>query len=295
MSDGSSDSASSASIGRRRSRSRSPLEETVLLAQIFIIKMSPDTKYIVSDVPWDGTKPDTNDMLIVNGVGISDNTYDAYTPISADVHNRLKRLKTYNSSHRTESPERSFEHLRGRYPNGNCFSYLFGNLEGHRRAPGLHGTHDVYGRTEPFQGEFLRNLMIKAPRHAWRRDDFKIYASKELNTDGCPESCWYLVNGHDNWDKNSPDIKRVSVSDIPLSDPGYTEKPYYVLRDFTVNDVVGHCFWREMGMGNNPFRRIMKGRQGGGKSRRKLKLRFKKKTIKLRFKRKTIKRIFKKR
>ena len=285
----------SASSGR--SRSRSPLEETVLLAQIFIIKMNPDTKSksIVSYQAWDGTKPDTNDMLIVDGVGISDNTYDAYTPISADVHNRLKRLKTYNSSHRTESPERSFKHLRGEYPNGNCFSYLFGNLEGHRRAPGLHGTHDVYGRTEPFQGEFLRNLMIKAPRHAWRRDDFKIYASKELNTDGRPESCWYLVNGQDVWDESSPYIKEVNVSDIPLSDPGDTTKNYRyrVLHDFTVNNVVKHCFWREMV--NNPFRRKMKGRQGGGKSRRKLKLRFKKKTIKLRFKRKTIKRIFKKR
>lgn len=285
------DSASSASSGR--SRSRSPQEETVLLAQIFKITIHTDTKDIVSYVPWDGTKPDTNDMLIVNGVGISDNTYDAYTPIGADVHNRLEILKKYNSSHRTESPERSFKHLRGRYPNGNRFSYLSGNLEGHGRAPRLHGTHDVYGRTEIFQGEFLRNLMTKTPQQTWRRDDFKIYASKELNTDRCPKSCWYLVNGQDVWDESSPYIKEVKVSDIPLSDPGYTEKPYYVLRDFTVNNVVGHCFWREMG--NNPFHPKMNYRQRGGKSRRKLKLRFKKKTIKLRFKRKTIKRIFKKR
>ena len=283
----------SASSGR--SRSRSPLEETVLLAQIFIIKMNPDTKSnsIVSYQAWDGKKPDTNDMLIVDGVGISDNTYDAYTPISADVHNMLKRLKKYNSSHRTESPERSFKHLRGEYPNGNCFSYLFGNLEGQERAPGLYGKHNVYGHTEIFQSLLIDNLMTKTPQQTWRRDDFKIYASSERKTDGRPESCWYLVNGQDVWDENSPHIKRVSVSDIPLSDPGDTTKNYLVLHDFTVNNVVKHCFWREMV--NNPFRRKMKGRQGGGKSRRKLKLRFKKKTIKLRFKRKTIKRIFKKR
>lgn len=284
MSDGSSD--------RSRSRSRSPSEKTVLLAQIFRITINPDTKSIVSYQAWDGTKPDTNDMLIVNGVNVSDNTYDAYTDISADVHNMLKRLNGYRSSHRTSSPERIFEHLRGRYPNGNCFSYLSGNLEGHGRAHGPYRKSGLYGRTEPLQGELLRNLMIKAPRHAWRRDDFKIYASKKLNTDGRPKSCWYLVNGHDDWDENSPHIKRVSVLDIPSS-PSDTTKPYYVLHDFTVNNVVGHCFQREMG--NNPFRRKMGGGQKAGKSRRKLKLRFKKKTIKLRFKRKTIKRIFKKR
>ena len=115
MADGDSDSASSASIGRRRSRSRSPQEETVLLAQIFIIKMNPDTKNIESYMAWDGTEPGKNDMLIVNGVGISDNTYGAYTPIGADVHNMLNKLKKHKSSHRTESPERSFKHLRGRY------------------------------------------------------------------------------------------------------------------------------------------------------------------------------------
>ena len=290
------DSASSASSGR--SRSRSPQEETVLLAQIFRITINPDTKSTVSYVPWDGTKPDTNDMLIVNGVGISDNTYGAYTPISADVHNRLNKLKKHKSSHRTESPERSFKHLRGEYPNGKCFSYLFGNLEGQGRAPRLHGKHDVYGHTEIFQNSLLPNLMTKTPQQTWRRDDFKIYASKELNTDGRPESCWYLVNGQDVWNENSPHIKRVSVSDIPLSDPGDTTKNYRyrVLHDFTVNNVVKHCFWRDIGVLHNNLKHLkMKGRQGGGKSRRKLKLRFKKKTIKLRFKRKTIKRIFKKR
>ena len=89
MSDGSSD--------RSRSRSRSPSEEQkVRLAKIFRITINPDTKSTVSYVPWDGTKPDTNDMLIVNGVGISDNTYGAYTPIGADVHNRLNKLKKHN-------------------------------------------------------------------------------------------------------------------------------------------------------------------------------------------------------
>ena len=286
----------SASSGRSRSRSRSPSEEQkVRLAQIFRITINPDTKSTVSYVPWDGTKPDTNDMLIVNGVGISDNTYGAYTPIGADVHNRLNRLEKYKSYHRTESPERSFKHLRGEYPNGKCFSYLFGNLEGQGRAPGLYGKHDLYGHTESLQNLLLPNLMKKTPQQTWRRDDFKIYASRKLKTDGRPESCWYLVNGHDVWDENSPYIKRVSVSDIPSS-PSDTTKPYYVLHDFTVNNVVRHCFRREVGVLHNKFKpQKMKGRQEGGKSRRKLKLRFKKKTIKLRFKRKTIKRIFKKR
>jgi hypothetical protein len=251
------------------------------LAQIFIIKINPVTKFIVSYLPWDGTEPGENDMLIVHDVKVSDNTYDAYTHISADVHNRLKRLNGYRSSHRTSSPERSFEYLRGQYPNGNCFSYLSGNLEGRGRAHDLYGKHVVYGRTEPLQGEFLRNLMTKTQRHTWRRDDFKIYASKELNAYGRPESCWYLVNGHDVWDENSPYIKRVSVLDIP-SDPGYITKNYRVLHTFTVSNVYSYCLRREMG--NNPFRRNMGGGQKAGKSRRKLKLRFKRKTIKLRFK-----------
>jgi hypothetical protein len=271
------------SSGRSRSRSRSPQEQTVLLAQIFIIEIDPATKFIVGYLPWDGTEPGENDMLIVHDVKVSDNTYDAYTHISADVHNRLNRLEKYKSYHRTKSPERSFEHLRGQYPNGNCFSYLSGNLEGHGRAHDLYGKHVVYGRTEPLQGEFLRNLMTKTQRHTWRRDDFKIYASNELK-DGRPVSCWYLVNGHDVWDENSDYIKEVNVSDIPSS-PSDTAKPYYVLHDFTVNNIYSYCLRREI-VGNNPFRRKTGRGQKAGKSRRKLKLRFK---------RKTIKRIFKKR
>jgi hypothetical protein len=269
------------SSGRSRSRSRSPQEQTVLLAQIFIIEIDPATKFIVGYLPWDGTEPGENDMLIVHDVKVSDNTYDAYTHISADVHNRLNRLEKYKSYHRTKSPERSFEHLRGQYPNGNCFSYLSGNLEGHGRAHDLYGKHVVYGRTEPLQGEFLRNLMTKTQRHTWRRDDFKIYASNELK-DGRPVSCWYLVNGHDVWDENSDYIKEVNVSDIPSS-PSDTAKPYYVLHDFTVNNVYSYCLRREI-VGNNPFRRKMRRGQKAGKSRRKLKLKFKRKTIKLRFK-----------
>ena len=127
--------------------------------------------------------------------------------------------------------------------------------------------------------------MTKTQRHDWRRDDFKIYASKEHNAYGRPESCWYLVNGHDVWDENRPYIKRVSVSHIPLSDPGNTKKKYRVLRTFTVNNVVRHCFWREVGVLHNKFNPPKMGDvQKAGKSRRKLKLRFKRKTIKLRFK-----------
>ena len=284
MADGDSSGRSRSSSSRSRSRSRSPQEQTVLLAQIFIIKMTPKTKNIECYMAWDGTEPDTNDMLFANGVKISDNTYKAYIDIGADVHNRLKRLKRHSSSHRTSSPERSFEHLRGQYPNGNWFSYLSGNLEGHGRAHGPYANPGVYGRTEPLQGELLRNLMTKTQRHALRIDDFKIYASKELNAYGRPESCWYLVNGHDVWDENSPYIKRVSVSHIPLSDPGDTKKKYRVLRTFTVRGVYNYFLCREI-VGNNPFKRQKnEGVQKAGKSRRKLKLRFKRKTIKLRFK-----------
>jgi len=275
------------SSGRSRSRSsssrsRSPQEQTVLLAQIFIIKMNPVTKNIESYTPWDGRIPGPNETLIANGVKISDNTYDAYTDIGADVHNRLKRLKRHSSSHRTSSPERSFKHLRGQYPNGNCFSYLSGNLEGHGRAQSPYAILSVYGRTEPLQDLLLQSLMTKTPRHTWRRDDFKIYASNEDKLGGRPKSCWYLVNGHDVSDENSPHIKRVSVLDIPLSDPSDTTKNYRILHTFTVSDVYSYCLRREMG--NNPFRRKMGRGQKAGKSRRKLKLRFKRKTIKLRFK-----------
>jgi hypothetical protein len=178
---------------------------------------------------------------------------------------------------------RSFEHLRGQYPNGNWFSYLSGNLEGHGRAHGPYGNPGVYGRTEPLQGELLRNLMTKTQRDARRRDDFKIYASNEDKLYGRPVSCWYLVNGHDVWDENSPYIKRVSVSDIP-SDPRDTTKKYCVLHTFRVSNVYRYCLMREI-VGNNPFKlQKIEDVQKAGKSRRKLKLRFKRKTIKLRFK-----------
>jgi hypothetical protein len=285
------DSSGRSSSGRSsRSRNRSPQEQTVLLAQIFIIKIDPVTKNIESYQAWDGRNPGTNETLIANGVKISDNTYDAYTPISAYVDKKLKGLKRHRSSHRTSSPERSFEHLRGQYPNGNCFSYLYGNLEGQERAQGPYANPGVYGRREPLQELLLPSLMTKTPRHAWRRDDFKIYASNEDKLGGRPQTCWYLVNGHDVWDENSPYIKRVSVLDIP-SDPGDIKKNYRVLHTFTVSDVYSYCLSREMG----PFHRKMGGGQKAGKSRRKLKLRFKRKTIKRIFKRKTIKRIFKKR
>ena len=74
-------------------------------------------------------------------------------------------------------------------------------------------------------------------------------------------------------------------------------KNYRVLDRFLVDDACSYCFRREMGkFPENPFKRQkLEGGQKAGKSRRRVKRRFKRKTIKRINKRKTIKRRFKNR
>ena len=275
-------------------------EPTVKLAKIFIIKIDPDTKSIVSALPWDGRNPeDGYSTLLAYGVRIADNTYDAYTPVTAMISQELAKLEKYKNS-RMQLPERGFEHLRGIYPSGDSFSYLFGNLE-QGRALHPYVTPNVYIPTESLQNLLLEKLMTKTSRYAWRRDNFKIYASTKLNEEGRPESCWYLVNGPDRWDEYSPYIEEVNASEVPLDDACDKTKKYCVLYTFTHGNIQKSLFSREFTRADLR-RRIPRSAsplpQGGGKSRRRLKRRFKRKTIKQinkRNKRKTIKRRFKKR
>jgi hypothetical protein len=280
---------SSASSGRSRSRSRSITpEEKVVLAQIFIIKIDPDTKLVVSVAPWDGTEPNIGDILLAYGVKISNNTYDAYIPIDGLVSKKLDRLEQHKSSFRSPSPNRNFDYMVGKHPSGDSFSYLYGNTNG--RSPQLYGSLDrIFGSKESLEHLLLYNLMNKITRHSWRRDDFKIYVSTETNNGvgGCTYSCWYLVDGLDSSDINSPYIKEVKKSDISLSEPGSLRKKYCVLNRFLHDNTCGYCFSREIGHRNRYKRgfgeKKKRGGMGGGKSHRKLKLRFKIKTIKRRF------------
>lgn len=283
---------SSASSGRSRSRSRSITpEEKVVLAQIFIIKIDPDTKLVVSAAPWDGIKPATGDILLAYGVKISNNTYDAYIPIDGLVGKKLDRLEQHKSSFRSPSPNRNFDYMIGQHPSGDSFSYLHGNTNG--RSPQLYGSLDrIFGSKESLEHLLLYNLMNKITRHSWRRDDFKIYVSTETNNgvEGCTYSCWYLVDGPDSSDINSPYIKKVKKSDISLSEPGSLRKKYCVLDRFLHDNTCGYCFSREIGARNHYKRgfgeKKKRGGMGGGKSHRTLKRRCKIKTIKRRFKNK---------
>ena len=283
---------SSASSGRSRSRSRSITpEEKVVLAQIFIIKIDPDTKLVVSVAPWDGTEPNIGDILLAYGVKISNNTYDAYIPIDGLVSKKLDRLEQHKSSFRSPSPNRNFDYMVGKHPSGDSFSYLYGNTNG--RSPQLYGSLDrIFGSKESLEHLLLYNLMNKITRHSWRRDDFKIYVSTETNNgvEGCTYSCWYLVDGLDSSDINSPYIKEVKKSDISLSEPGSIRKKYCVLDRFLHDNTCGYCFSREIGHRNRYKRGFGEKKKrigmGGGKSHRTLKRRCKIKTIKRRFKNK---------
>jgi hypothetical protein len=294
-SDTSSSSSSNASSSDRQ-------EQRVVLAKIFIIKIDPETDSIVSIESWDGTEPEEGSMLLAYGVKISDNTFDAYTPITDIIRKKLALLEKHKSYHRTASPKRSFKHMIGELPSGDSFSCLYGNP--YKRKMDPYQPTSVYETDEKLQDLLLISLMTKRSRHAWRRDDFKIYASRKLRTDGRPKSCWYLVNGQDVWDEGSPYIKKVKESKISLSDACDIKKDYCVLHDFTVSNVQDLLFHRELHKYSHIGRPRKRPRMDsssnkdheykfkyespsipskrGGKSRRIVKLRFKKKTIKRR-------------
>jgi hypothetical protein len=307
MADSSDDSDTDDSIGSRRSRSRSPLEQMVKLAQIFIIKINPDNS-IASIAPWDGKEPGINDRLVAYGVKISDNTYDAYIPIDLKAHTILSTLKQHESNIRTASPKRDFEYMRYEQPvypadpGSNIFcSYLYGNPLKRLPPPLPTLSFNIFGAKETVEASLLANLMKNITRSHRPGYKNKIYVLTEGSIGGavqpCTSSCWYLVDGPDEYQIGSPYIQEVNILDTSLSEPGNTLKKYCILDRFLVDDACSYCFRREMGnYPENPSkRRKLGGGQKAGKSRRILKRRNKRKTIKRRNKRKTIKRIFKKR
>jgi hypothetical protein len=316
-----SDSDSSASSASSPSQEQ---VRKVRLAQIFIIKIDPLTNCIVSILPWDGTDPkDGCSILLAYRVKISDNTYDAYTPITAMVSQTLDWLERRCKNSRTMAPERSFKDMRGKYPSGDSFSFLFVSVE-HlkpKRTFPPYESPNLHGRIETSQDLLLEHLMRKTSRHPWRRDDFKIYALNEETEYGRPKSCWYLLNGPDTYDDPSPYIEVVKASELPLDNPSDTTKKYRVLHYFTPRQIDKRLLSTGLGTDIENFRPprtssmsppprfgslvtgqgiiepiepIKQSAQDGGKSRRRLKRRFKRKTIKRinkRNKRKTIKRI----
>ena len=299
MSQDTSDTDDSISSGRSRSRSRSPADETeqmVKLAQIFIIKINPVDNSIASIAPWDGTEPGINDRLVAYGVKISDNTYDAYIPIDFNAHTILSRLEQTKSYIRTASPKRDFEYMRGQFPESNIFySYLYGNPLKRLPLPFPTLSFNIFGAKETFEALLLPNLMKNITRSHGHGYKNKIYILTEGRP--CTSSCWYLVDGPDEPQRGSPYIQEVNILDTSLSEPGNTLKKYCILDRFLVDDACSYCFRREMGkFPENPFKRQkLAGGQKAGKSHRKLKRRFKRKTIKRINKRKTIKRRFKNR
>jgi len=288
-------------MSRSRSRSSSSRDDTtssssssiitreqwVKLAQIFIIKVDPDTKDVMSAAPWDGREPGIDDILLAYGVKISNNTYDAYIPIDGLVGKKLNTLKKYKGSIRSASPNRDFGHEVGQHPSGDSFSYLHGNTAS-RKFPPFDTPDRIFGSKETLGPLLLGSLMKKESRHKLRKDDFRIYVLTERATgvEGCTSSCWYLVNGSDTPDINSSYIREVKKSQLsPVM--GSLEEKYCILDRFIVGDACSYCFSREIRgyPGKRKFGEPRKPRVGGGgKSHRKLKRRFKRKTIKRRFK-----------
>jgi len=300
---GRSDSQSSTSSG-----SSGPPEQMVKFAQIFIIKINPEDNSIASIAPWDGTEPGINDRLVAYGVKISDNTYDAYIPIDLNARTILSRLERTKSYIRTASPKRDFEYMRYEHPGdpadpgGNIFcSYLYGNPLKRLPLPFATLSFNIFGAKETFEALLLPNLMKNITRshgHGYKNKIYILTEGSIVSPDQpCTSSCWYLVDGPDEYQIGSPYIQEVNILDTSLSEPGNTLKKYCILDRFLVDDACSYCFRREMGNypENTSKRRKLEGGQFSGKSRRRLKRRFKRKTIKRRNKRKTIKRIFKKR
>jgi hypothetical protein len=289
-SSGRDDTTSSASSGRSRSRSSGSVPgKIVKLAQIFIIKLDPFTKNVMTAVPWDGRRPGPGDILLAYGVKISNNTYDAYIPIDGLVGKKLDRLKRHKGSIRSASPNRGFQTHVGEHPNGVPFSYLHGNTAT-RKFPPYETIDSIFGHKETLEPLLLDKIMTKESRHEWRKDDFRIYVLTERATgvEGCTSSCWYLVNGSDTPDIGGRYIREVKKSKLsPVI--GSLEEKYCILDKFLVGDACSYCFNRELGRhtGMRIFGKSSRNKPnsvGGGKSHRKLKRRFKRKTIKRRFK-----------
>lgn len=296
MADSDSDTDDSISSDDDDSAVRTP-EQMVKLAKIFIIKINPDDNSTASIAPWDGTKPGINDRLLAYGVKISDNTYDAYTNVSSLIDQKVKRLKEIQSVHRTAEDTRTFDHLHGITENGGFVSCLYGCLANRKPLP--YKPPSAWGRTETLQDSLLPNLMKNITRSHRPGYKNKIYVLTErsIGEEVCTSSCWYLVDGHDEYQIGSPYIEEVNILDTSLSKPGNLSKKYCVLDRFLVDDACSYCFGREIGkFPDNPFkRRKPNDVKEAGKSRRRVKRRFKRKTIKRINKRKTIKRRFKNR
>jgi len=244
------DSKSSGYIRRYRTPSPQPRDPDakIRLARIII---SHDG---INEYDWDGTKPNPGDTLFLYYVEVSDETYRSYIPLDTFRQEHIQKITKHETrgSERYTMEERTFEQLRG-IKNGVTISYLH-NTNNDRRT-NTHINRALYGHIETHQAELLPSL-IKNGNIFQNNKDF---------------SYWYMLNGPDAYSdeyyryREGYDFLDVKVYD-DLNPSEYMSISNFVTRNPELKILI-----RETGASHGCFRCIKK-KQGGGKTRRKFKV-----------------------
>jgi len=225
------------------------IDASLRLARIFISQANG------VDYEWDGTKPKPGDTLFVYYVKVSDETYRENIPLDAFVEKRIVELEKSETpgAERYTMEKRTFEQLRG-IKNGVTISYL------HNTNNGRHNNTQLYGHIETHQARLLTYLMIGGNIFQNNKDF----------------SCWYMLNGPDAYSQEYDDYQKdydfLDVTIIDDHDEFNTK--YTLLQTYVKKNVDRHVLIRETGGSENCFRCRLKIKtsQGGGKTRRKFKV-----------------------
>jgi len=230
---------------------------SVRLARIFI-------SHDHVDYEWDGKEPEHGDTLFVYYVKVSDETYRENISLDAFRQEHIGKLESYETPQSKElytMQKRTFEQLRG-IKNDVTISYLHNT--NNDRHTNTHTNKALYGDIETRQEELLPSLRIKG--NIFQNDeDF---------------SCWYRLNGPDAYSQEYDKFKDNYDDDYDLLDvrviDDHTEfqKKYTCLKTYVRTKVDRHVLFRETGGNENCFRCRLKIKtsQGGGKTRRKFKV-----------------------
>jgi hypothetical protein len=254
---------------------------------------------------WKGENPGPDNALFAPGYRLSDSTANAYTNVGSIIDKKAARQEENSSRgwHRAAPDTRTFDNLRVVTNTGVPISCIHGCQTNRLQLP--YSSPSVWGQNETLQNSLLLNIMQRTPRFSYSDKRPRVFAKH--NKKGDIKSCWISATGEDEWCNVPGYTKKVPISKLPVKVGDITKKKYSVLDKFAVRNVDGFLNSRSLGKHPGPgprprhrpsHRTPVPPPQGGGKSRRRLKRRNKRKTIKQinkRNKRKTIKRRFKKR
>jgi hypothetical protein len=279
-----SDSSGYNSDSSGHSASQRQLVQKVPLVAILEAKTENDG--LTSIEFWKGQRPKQGSSLFAHGLGLSDDTVNAYTAVSSLKAKEEARQEKNSSKghHRAPKDPRTFKHLRYLNPRGVPSSFLHGCQANRKQNPYI--PQGMWGPYETLGDSLIPNIMQRTPRYLYRDDIPRVFSKH--NKKGDIKSCWISATGQDEWHNVPGYTRKVKVSQLPVKVGDITKKKYSVLHKFVVPNVDN--FIRNRELGKHPGRPRPSQRPpappnaGGSKSRRRLKRSFKRKTIKRRFK-----------